>query len=190
VRRRPYRVVLLDESEKAHADVFNVLLQILDDGRLTDGHGRTVDFKNTIIIMTSNLGTELARQGRFDHDELMQLLRRSFRPEFLNRVDEVVVFNPLSREDIRKIVDIQLGRTREMLTEQGVGLIINRGVEDVLAEEGYDADFGARPLKRVIQRLIENPLAELILKARPSQVSVSVVDGKIALSPQGVQSGA
>ena len=190
VRRRPYRVVLLDEIEKAHADVFNVLLQILDDGRLTDGHGRTVDFKNTIIIMTSNLGTELARQGRFDREELMTLLRRSFRPEFLNRVDEVVVFNPLSRQDIRKIVDIQLGRTREMLTEQGVGLIINRGVEDVLAEEGYDADFGARPLKRVIQRLIENPLAELILKARPSQVSVSVVDGKIALSPQGVQSGA
>jgi ATP-dependent Clp protease ATP-binding subunit ClpB len=190
VRRRPYRVVLLDEIEKAHADVFNVLLQILDDGRLTDGHGRTVDFKNTIIIMTSNLGTELARQGRFDRDELMQLLRRSFRPEFLNRVDEVVVFNPLSRDDIRKIVDIQLGRTKEMLTEQGVGLILNRGVEDVLAEEGYDADFGARPLKRVIQRLIENPLAELILKARPSQVYVSVVDGKIALSPQGVQSGA
>jgi ATP-dependent Clp protease ATP-binding subunit ClpB len=190
VRRRPYRVVLLDEIEKAHADVFNVLLQILDDGRLTDGHGRTVDFKNTIIIMTSNLGTELARQGRFDRDELMALLRRSFRPEFLNRIDEVVVFNPLSREDIRKIVDIQLGRTREMLTEQGVGLIINRGVEDVLAEEGYDADFGARPLKRVIQRLVENPLAELILKARPAKVSVSVVDGKIALSPQGVQSGA
>ena len=190
VRRRPYRVVLLDEIEKAHADVFNVLLQILDDGRLTDGHGRTVDFKNTIIIMTSNLGTELARQGRFDRDELMQLLKRSFRPEFLNRIDEVVVFNPLSREDIRKIVDIQLGRTKEMLTEQGVGLIINSGVEDVLAEEGYDADFGARPLKRVIQRLVENPLAELILKARPPQVSVSVVDGKIVLSPQGAQSGA
>jgi len=183
VRRRPYRVVLLDEIEKAHADVFNVLLQILDDGRLTDGHGRTVDFKNAIIIMTSNLGTELARQGRFDRDELMQLLRRSFRPEFLNRIDDVVIFNPLSREDIRKIVDIQLARVRDLLTEQGVGLILNRGVEDVLAEEGYDADFGARPLKRVIQRLVENPLAELILKARPAKVSVSVVDGKIVLSP-------
>ncbi|MCX6842251.1 MAG: ATP-dependent chaperone ClpB [candidate division WOR-3 bacterium] len=190
VRRRPYRVVLLDEIEKAHADVFNVLLQILDDGRLTDGHGRTVDFKNTIIIMTSNLGTELARQGRFDRDELMALLRRSFRPEFLNRIDDVVVFNPLSREDIRKIVDIQLVRVRDLLTEQGVSLILNRGVEDVLAEEGYDADFGARSLKRVIQRLVENPLAELILKARPAKVSVSVVDGKIVLSPQGVQSGA
>ncbi len=185
VRRRPYRVVLLDEIEKAHADVFNVLLQILDDGRLTDGHGRTVDFKNTIIIMTSNLGTELARQGRFDRDELMQLLRRSFRPEFLNRIDDVVVFNPLSREDIRKIVDIQLARVRDLLTEQGVGLILSQGVEDVLAQEGYDPDFGARPLKRVIQRLIENPLAELILKTRPAKVSVSVADGKIVLSQSG-----
>jgi ATP-dependent Clp protease ATP-binding subunit ClpB len=185
VRRRPYRVVLLDEIEKAHADVFNVLLQILDDGRLTDGHGRTVDFKNTIIIMTSNLGTELARQGRFDRDELMALLRRSFRPEFLNRVDDIVVFNPLSREDIRKIVDIQLARVRDLLTEQGVGLILNRGVEDVLAREGYDPDFGARPLKRVIQRLVENPLAELILKSRPAKVSVSVADGKIVLSQSG-----
>jgi ATP-dependent Clp protease ATP-binding subunit ClpB len=185
VRRRPYRVVLLDEIEKAHADVFNVLLQILDDGRLTDGHGRTVDFKNTIIIMTSNLGTELARQGRFDRDELMQLLRRSFRPEFLNRIDDIVVFDPLSREDIRKIVDIQLARVRDLLTEQGVGLIINRGVEDVLAQEGYDPDFGARPLKRVIQRTVENPLAELILRARPAKVVVSVADGKIVLSQSG-----
>jgi ATP-dependent Clp protease ATP-binding subunit ClpB len=185
VRRRPYRVVLLDEIEKAHADVFNVLLQILDDGRLTDGHGRTVDFKNTIIIMTSNLGTELARQGRFDRDELMQLLRRSFRPEFLNRIDDVVVFGPLSREDIRKIVDIQLARVKDMLTEQGVGLIINRGVEDILAKEGYDADFGARPLKRVIQRLVENPLAELILKTRPSKVALGAADGQVVLSQPG-----
>ncbi len=185
VRRRPYRVVLLDEIEKAHADVFNVLLQILDDGRLTDGHGRTVDFKNTIIIMTSNLGTELARQGRFDREELMALLRRSFRPEFLNRIDDIVVFNPLSREDIRDIVDIQLARVRDMLTEQGVGLILKSSVEDVLAQEGYDPDYGARPLKRVIQRLIENPIAELILRTRPAKVSVSVKDGKIVLSQSG-----
>ncbi len=185
VRRRPYRVVLLDEIEKAHADVFNVLLQILDDGRLTDGHGHTVDFKNTIIIMTSNLGTELARQGRFDREELMALLRRSFRPEFLNRIDDIVVFNPLSREDIRKIVDIQLARARDLLTEQGVALILNRGVEDVLAQEGYDPDFGARPLKRVIQRLVENPIAELILRARPAKVSLSAKDGKIVLSQSG-----
>ena len=185
VRRRPYRVVLLDEIEKAHADVFNVLLQILDDGRLTDGHGRTVDFKNTIVIMTSNLGTEMARQGRIDRDELMQLLRRSFRPEFLNRVDDIVVFNPLSRDDIRKIVDIQLARVKDMLTEQGVGLILNHGVEDLLAQAGYDPDFGARPLKRVIQRLIENPLAELILRNRPAKVLVSAKDGKIVLSQSG-----
>jgi ATP-dependent Clp protease ATP-binding subunit ClpB len=185
VRRRPYRVVLLDEIEKAHADVFNVLLQILDDGRLTDGHGHTVDFKNTIIIMTSNLGTELARQGRFDREELMALLRRSFRPEFLNRIDDIVVFSPLSREDIRKIVDIQLARVRDLLTEQGVALILDRGVEDVLAQEGYDPDFGARPLKRVIQRLVENPIAELILRARPSKVSLSAKDGKIVLSQSG-----
>jgi ATP-dependent Clp protease ATP-binding subunit ClpB len=185
VRRRPYRVVLLDEIEKAHADVFNVLLQILDDGRLTDGHGRTVDFKNTIITMTSNLGTELARQGRFDRDELMALLRNSFRPEFLNRIDDIVVFNPLSREDIRKIVDIQLARVRDLLTGQGVALILDGGVEDVLAEEGYDPDFGARPLKRVIQRLVENPIAELILRTRPAKVSVTVEDGKIVLSQSG-----
>ncbi|HTW91921.1 MAG TPA: ATP-dependent chaperone ClpB [bacterium] len=185
VRRRPYRVVLLDEIEKAHADVFNVLLQILDDGRLTDGHGRTVDFKNTIIIMTSNLGTELARQGRFDRDELMQLLRRSFRPEFLNRIDDIVVFNPLSKDDIRKIVDIQLSRVKDMLTEQGVALILSSGVEDALAEQGYDPDFGARPLKRVIQRLVENPIAELILRSRPAKVVVSVKDGRIVLSQSG-----
>jgi ATP-dependent Clp protease ATP-binding subunit ClpB len=183
VRRRPYRVVLLDEIEKAHSDVFNVLLQILDDGRLTDGHGRTVDFKNAIIIMTSNLGTELARGGRIDRDELNALLRRSFRPEFLNRVDEVVVFNPLSPADIRKIVDIQLERVKGLLTEQGIELILNRGVEDFLAKEGFDADFGARPLKRVIQRLLENPLAELMLRERPSRVSISIKDNHIVLSP-------
>ncbi len=185
VRRRPYRVVLLDEIEKAHHDVFNVLLQILDDGRLTDGHGRTVDFKNTIVIMTSNLGTELARGGRVDREDLMALLRRNFRPEFLNRIDEVVVFNPLSRDDIRKIADIQLARVKDLLTEQGVELIIEPGVEDVLSKEGFDPDFGARPLKRTIQRLIENPLAELILKQRPRTVVVSAVADRIALLTRG-----
>jgi ATP-dependent Clp protease ATP-binding subunit ClpB len=189
VRRRPYRVVLLDEIEKAHPDVFNVLLQILDDGRLTDGHGRTVNFKNTVIIMTSNIGTELARQGRVDRDELMGLLRQSFRPEFLNRVDEIVVFNPLSRDDIRKIVDIQLDNLKQALTDENVGLIIDRGVEDVIAMEGYDPDYGARPLKRTIQRLIGNPLAELILAERPSVVRVEVNEGRIALSPSGAQPG-
>jgi ATP-dependent Clp protease ATP-binding subunit ClpB len=189
VRRRPYRVILLDEIEKAHPDVFNLLLQILDDGRLTDGHGRTVNFKNTVIIMTSNIGTELARQGRVDRGELMGLLRQSFRPEFLNRVDEIVVFNPLSRDDIRKIVDIQLQNLKQALTDENIGLIIDRGVEDVIAMEGFDPDYGARPLKRTIQRLIENPLAELILAERPSAVRVEVIEGRIALSPSGAQLG-
>jgi ATP-dependent Clp protease ATP-binding subunit ClpB len=184
VRRRPYRVVLLDEIEKAHADVFNLLLQILDDGRLTDGHGRTVDFKNTIIIMTSNLGTELARAGRIDRDELMALLRRTFRPEFLNRVDETVVFNPLSKVDVRKIADIQLARLKAVLTEQGIELIIDAGVEDVLAEEGYDPEFGARPLKRVIQHRLEDPIARLVLELRPQQLKAAVRDGSIVLLPK------
>jgi len=183
VRRRPYRVVLLDEIEKAHTDVFNILLQILDDGRLTDGHGRTVDFKNTVIIMTSNLGTELARGGRMDKDELRALLRRTFRPEFLNRIDEIVVFNPLSREDIRKIVALQLVRLKNQLTEEGIELIIEPGVADELATEGFDPEFGARPLKRVIQHQVENPLATLILDKRLNKVTVTVRDGKIALSP-------
>ncbi len=184
VRRRPYRVVLLDEIEKAHGDVFNLLLQILDDGRLTDGHGRTVNFKNTIIIMTSNVGTELARGGRVDRDELMALLRRTFRPEFLNRVDETVVFNPLSRADVRQIAGIQLGRLKAELTEQGVELIIDAGVEDVLAEEGYDPEFGARPLKRVIQHCLENPIAMMVLERRPDRVKAAVQNGQIVLLPK------
>jgi ATP-dependent Clp protease ATP-binding subunit ClpB len=184
VRRRPYRIVLLDEIEKAHADVFNVLLQILDDGRLTDGHGRTVDFKNTIIIMTSNIGTEVAG-GRIGKDELIPLLRRHFRPEFLNRIDETVVFSPLGRDEIRKIVDIQLARLSASLTEQDIELTIERGVEEVLSNEGFDPDFGARPLKRTIQRLVENPLAELILRDRPRKVAVSVKGDRIVLEPRG-----
>jgi ATP-dependent Clp protease ATP-binding subunit ClpB len=183
VRRRPYRVVLLDEIEKAHHDVFNVLLQILDDGRLTDGHGRTVDFKNTLILMTSNLGTELARDGRFDRDELTRLMKSHFRPEFLNRIDEVVVFNPLSRDDIAAIVKLQLGRLRDVLTEEGVELIINSGIEQLLAEQGFDPEFGARPLKRTIQRTLENPLARLILEQGPKRVVASVADGRIQLTP-------
>jgi ATP-dependent Clp protease ATP-binding subunit ClpB len=185
VRRRPYRVVLLDEIEKAHHDVFNVLLQILDEGRLTDSHGRTVDFKNTIIIMTSNLGTELARAGRFDRDELQALLKRSFRPEFLNRVDETVVFNPLSREDIAEIVEIQLGDLTARLTAEGIEVIMDSGVKQALAEEGFDPDFGARPLKRTIQRRLENPLARLILERNPKRVVVTSNNGKIELEPQG-----
>lgn len=184
VRRRPYRVVLLDEIEKAHPDVFNILLQILDDGRLTDGHGRVVDFKNTVIIMTSNLGTEMAMGGRFDREELMALMRQHFRPEFLNRVDEIVVFKPLGKEEIRQIVDLQLARLKNQLTEQGIDVIIIPGVEDVLAKEGYDPEFGARPLKRVIQNRIENQLARLVLERRPERVVIKVVAGAIGVAPE------
>jgi ATP-dependent Clp protease ATP-binding subunit ClpB len=184
VRRRPYRVILLDEIEKAHPDVFNILLQILDDGRLTDGHGRVVDFRNTVVIMTSNLGTELARAGRFDQDELLALLRRHFRPEFINRIDEILIFEPLSPEHIRQIVDLQLRRLKNQLTEQGIDVIINLGVEDVLAKEGYDPEYGARPLKRVIQQRIENQLARLILEKRPEKVTIKVENGEIVLVPE------
>jgi len=184
VRRRPYRVVLLDEIEKAHPDVFNILLQILDDGRLTDGHGRVVDFRNTVVIMTSNLGTEMARNGRFDQDELMALLRKNFRPEFLNRIDEIVVFEPLTKTEIRKIVDLQLARLKQQLTEEGVEVIIEPGVEDLLAKEGYDPEFGARPLKRVIQKRIENQLATLILEKRPQKIKIKVADDEIVLLPE------
>ncbi|MEO0085900.1 MAG: AAA family ATPase, partial [candidate division WOR-3 bacterium] len=201
VRRRPYRVVLLDEIEKAHPEVANILLQILDDGRLTDGHGRTVDFTNTIIIMTSNIGTELftdhaeigfEREGEaqaYFRSEPLRLLRQHFRPEFLNRIDEVVVFNRLSQEDIRRIVDIQLARLKATLTAQGVELIITLGVEDVLAREGFAPEFGARPLRRVIQQRLENPLAAMILERRPAKITAAVRDGNIVLSPEGAQSG-
>ncbi|MEO0070082.1 MAG: AAA family ATPase, partial [candidate division WOR-3 bacterium] len=181
VRRRPYRVVLLDEIEKAHPDVFNILLQILDDGRLTDGHGRVVDFKNTVIIMTSNLGTDMARGGRFDRDELLALLRRHFRPEFLNRIDEIVIFKTLSREEIREIVQLQLARLRNQLTEEGIEVIIEPEVEDVLAKEGYVPEFGARPLKRVIQQRIENQLAKLILERRPNKISITAKGDEIVV---------
>jgi len=201
VRRRPYRVVLLDEIEKAHPEVANILLQILDDGRLTDGHGRTVDFTNTIIIMTSNIGTELftdhaeigfEREGEaqeYFRSEPMRLLRQHFRPEFLNRIDEVVVFNRLSQDDVRRIVDIQLARLKTTLTAQGVELIIKPGVEDVLAKEGFAPEFGARPLRRVIQQRLENPLAAMILERKPAKVTAEDRDGTIVLSPQGAQSG-
>jgi ATP-dependent Clp protease ATP-binding subunit ClpB len=151
VRRRPYSVVLLDEIEKAHMEVFDVLLQILDDGRLTDGQGRTVDFRNTVIIMTSNLRSAEA-------------LREFFRPEFLNRVDEVVEFKALEREQLAAIVDIQLERLRGRLAERGLRLELTGEAKELLAEAGWDPAFGARPLKRAIQRLVENPLALRLLE--------------------------
>jgi ATP-dependent Clp protease ATP-binding subunit ClpB len=164
VRRRPYSVVLFDEIEKAHPEVFNVLLQLLDDGRLTDGHGRTVDFKNTVVIMTSNLGNTLWEGGRrVERDEITRTLQAHFRPEFLNRIDEIVIFLPLSRQDLAAIVDIQLRGLARRLAERGYTLEVSEAAREYLAELGYDPDFGARPLKRTIQRELQDPLALKIL---------------------------
>jgi ATP-dependent Clp protease ATP-binding subunit ClpB len=167
VRRRPYSVVLFDEIEKAHAEVFNVLLQLLDDGRLTDGHGRTVDFRNTVVIMTSNLGNQLWEGGKtVTSDEIVGVLQGHFRPEFLNRLDEIVVFHPLRKEHLAGIVDIQLRRVSRLLAEKGFNLEITEAAREYLAEVGYDPDFGARPLKRAIQRELQDPLALKILSGK------------------------
>ncbi|HEY7088267.1 MAG TPA: ATP-dependent chaperone ClpB, partial [Tepidisphaeraceae bacterium] len=170
VRRKPYSVVLFDEIEKAHRDVFNVLLQVLDDGRLTDGQGRTVNFKNTVIVMTSNLGSaqiqELNNKGAEEWEveaAVRDLLKQAFRPEFLNRIDETIIFHPLKKEQLTRIVDIQLGNLRKRLTSRDIKLQVSEEAERLLAEEGYDPVYGARPLKRVIQQRIENPLAGKIL---------------------------
>lgn len=164
VRRRPYSVVLFDEIEKAHSEVFNVLLQLLDDGRLTDGHGRTVDFRNTIVIMTSNLGNQLWEGGHeVSREEITRVLQMHFRPEFLNRIDEIILFHPLTREHLAQIVDIQLRRIASLLKERGYILEVDQTARDYLAEVGYDPDFGARPLKRAIQRELQDPLALKIL---------------------------
>jgi ATP-dependent Clp protease ATP-binding subunit ClpB len=170
VRRKPYSVVLLDEIEKAHPDVFNVLLQVLDDGRLTDGHGRTVDFRNTVIVMTSNLGSqriqELAGAQNYARmkAEVMEIVAQHFRPEFINRIDDVVVFHPLEPEHIRRIVDIQLQYLHRRLAERDIGLTLDAAARDRLAQAGFDPVYGARPLKRAIQQQLENPLAQRILR--------------------------
>jgi ATP-dependent Clp protease ATP-binding subunit ClpB len=163
VRRRPYSVVLLDEIEKAHPDVFNVLLQLLDDGRLTDGHGRTVDFRNTVVIMTSNVRS-------------VESMREHFRPEFLNRIDEVVEFKPLTREQLAEIVELQLTRLMARLAERGIGLELTEAAKELVAEAGWDPTYGARPLKRALQRLVENPLALQLLDGRFGEGDTVVVD--------------
>ncbi len=167
VKRRPYSIVLLDEIEKAHPDIFNVLLQILDDGRLTDGQGRTVDFRNTLIIMTSNLGSQVIKELGRDHErmenEVKAILESQFRPEFLNRVDEVIIFRALAKESLLKIVDIQLGLLRDRLAEKKIGIEASQAAKELLAQRGYDPVYGARPLKRVIQRDIQNQLAHKII---------------------------
>jgi ATP-dependent Clp protease ATP-binding subunit ClpB len=178
VRRKPYSVVLFDEIEKAHAEVFNVLLQLLDDGRLTDGHGRTVDFKNTVVIMTSNIGghhiMELGIEAA--EDRVMEAMRRHFRPEFLNRVDEIVVFHSLSRDDLAQIVDIQLERLEDLLAERKLALSLTNAARSFLADRGYDPVFGARPLKRAIQRYLQDPLALALLEGEFSEGDLVEVD--------------
>lgn len=182
VRRQPYSVILLDEVEKAHRDVFNVLLQVLDDGRLTDGQGRTVDFTNTIVVMTSNIGSnailELSEQGQEEkiRDTCMDALKHHFRPEFLNRVDEVIVFHPLQRTEIRKIVELQIDSLAKQMKEQGYELHVSDEAKTLLANEGYDPNYGARPLKRVIQNRLQNSLAQAILSGEFPEGSVIKVD--------------
>ena len=188
VRRRPYQVVLFDEIEKAHPDVFNVLLQVLDDGRLTDGQGRTVDFRNTLIIMTSNLGSEYL-VGQADgedtsavRDQVMAVVRSSFRPEFLNRVDEIILFHRLQKNEMTRIVDIQMQRLAKLLEDRKINLVLEPDAREWLAEKGWDPAYGARPLKRTIQRAVQDPLAEMILagKIRDGE-KVTVAAGKDGL---------
>jgi ATP-dependent Clp protease ATP-binding subunit ClpB len=183
VRRRPYSVVLFDEIEKAHSEVFNVLLQLLDDGRLTDSQGRTVDFRNTVVIMTSNLGNQLWEGGRtVTRDEITRVLQAHFRPEFLNRIDEIVIFHPLQKEHLAGIVGIQLRRVSRLLADKGYHLEVTEAAREYLAEVGYDADFGARPLKRLIQREVQDPLALKILSGEVHEGDTLNVDrGKTGL---------
>ena len=174
VRRKPYCVLLFDEIEKAHPDVFNIFLQILDDGQLTDSHGRTVNFKNTIIIMTSNIGSDLlldaaggSKDGCFDSEalrpELMKLLRTHFRPEFLNRVDATLIFKPLTKDQIRSILDLQIAHVAARLADQGIALEVDEAAKDLMTAEGYDPGFGARPIKRVVVKEIETPVSRMII---------------------------
>jgi ATP-dependent Clp protease ATP-binding subunit ClpB len=191
VRHRPYQVVLFDEVEKAHPDVFNILLQVLDDGRLTDGHGRTVDFKNVVLIMTSNLGAEvLANQPEGEDSEavrgdMMEVVKASFRPEFLNRIDEVLLFHRLSRPHMTGIVEIQLRQLIGMLEDRKITLDIDEAAKTWLADKGYDPVYGARPLRRVIQQELQNDLATMVLAGRIADgdtVRVSVGDGALTIN--------
>ncbi len=191
VRRKPYSVILLDEVEKAHPDVFNILLQVLDDGRLTDGHGRTVDFRNTVIIMTSNLGSEIIQEmaGEANYNKMkaavMEVVGQHFRPEFINRIDDIVVFHPLEREQIREIAVIHTATICKRLQERDINLELTEEVFDLIAKSGYDPVYGARPLKRTIQQIIENPLAQKILSGSfmpGDTIKATVEDGKVVFS--------
>jgi ATP-dependent Clp protease ATP-binding subunit ClpB len=199
VRRRPYQVVLFDEIEKAHPDVFNVLLQVLDDGRLTDGQGRTVDFRNTLIIMTSNIGAEYL-VGLKDGDDpavareyVLAEVKTRFRPEFLNRIDEIIVFQRLKREHMVAIVDIQIDRLQRLLADRNVTLALDDQARTWLANRGYDPAYGARPLKRVIQKFVQDPLAEMILAGQVRDgdtVRVSVREGELVLNAERTKAAA
>jgi ATP-dependent Clp protease ATP-binding subunit ClpC len=197
VRRRPYQVILFDEIEKAHPDVWNALLQILEDGRLTDGQGNLVDFRNTVVIMTSNLGTQYAVKGggalgfrtpgdpsEVDkiHAEIDEALKKTFRPEFLNRVDEVIVFERLSKEDVKRIVDLQVGEIAQRMREQGLAIQLTEAARDWLAAKGYDPAFGARPLRRTLQRLVESPLSKKLIRHElkaGEQLQIDVGNGEL-----------
>jgi ATP-dependent Clp protease ATP-binding subunit ClpC len=204
VRRRPYRVILFDEIEKSHPEVWNSLLQILDDGRLTDGQGRVVDFRNTVLIMTSNLGTEFVRKGgtlgfltpsdtsedRAVHEKIEKALKSTFRPEFLNRIDEIIIFSPLSNEEMLGIVDLQMQEVRGRLTEHGLSVELTADARAWLAKVGYDPNFGARPLRRALQKYVESPLSVSLLSGEYKEgdtVLVDVKDEKVVFSkPQPV----
>ncbi|MFQ5792791.1 MAG: AAA family ATPase, partial [Acidobacteriota bacterium] len=190
VRRRPYRVILFDEIEKAHPEVWNALLQILDDGRLTDGQGRQVDFRNTVLIMTSNLGTEFVTRGgtlgflrggeesreREAEEKIERALKETFRPEFLNRIDEIIIFSPLSTEQMKEIVDLQMKQIRDRLAEHGLSVELSDAARDWLAHEGYDPAFGARPLRRALQKFVESPLSVKILQGEFAEGDTVIVD--------------
>ncbi len=185
IRRRPYSVVLFDEIEKAHADVFNVMLQILDDGRLTDSQGRTVDFTNTIIIMTSNIGSQYILDLAGDDSKyeemrsrVMEAMRGNFRPEFLNRIDDLIIFHSLKKEELREIVTLQLKNLQNLLGEQNISIELTPEAQDYIIEVGYDPNYGARPLKRAIQRELENPLATKILEQTFMDGDTVLVDYK------------
>ncbi len=191
VRRKPYSVILLDEVEKAHPDVFNILLQVLDDGRLTDGQGRTVDFRNTVIVMTSNLGSniiqEMASEDNYEKMKaaVMEIVGQHFRPEFINRVDDVVVFHPLQRDQIHTIADIQLGHLRQRLADRDMALEVSDEALDLIAEAGFDPVYGARPLKRVIQQQVENHLAHDLLSGKfkaGDTIKVDVVNDELTFN--------
>lgn len=191
IRRKPYAVVLLDEIEKAHPDVFNILLQVLDDGRLTDNKGRTVDFKNTIIIMTSNIGSHIIQENlekvnEQNREEILNqtrkqvfdLLKKSIKPEFLNRVDEIIMFQPLTREEVRRIVELQLRNVQKILEKNSIKLTVTKKAVDFIALIGFDPQFGARPIKRVIQKNLLNELSKMILEEKVDKGSEIVVDEK------------